>query len=113
MAPKRSDIWFHIEILNEKCNAKCLYCKQILSTKNGLMGNLNRHMKTKHSTTSISRKRVTGVTVSLGQTQIQETSISNRDYNLSSTSTGADTMSGVSVYSEDNIEPNLKKLKTK
>ncbi|CAG9840703.1 unnamed protein product [Diabrotica balteata] len=113
MAPKRSDIWFHFEILNDKCNAKCLYCKQILSTKNGSMGNLNRHMKTKHPTTSISRKGVTGATVSLEQTQIQETSTSNRDYNLPSTSTGADTMSGVSVYSEDeNIEPKPKKLKT-
>lgn len=62
MAPRRSVIWYHFEILKDKCNAKCLYCKQVLSTKNGSMGNLNRHMKTKHPTISIARKEVIEIT---------------------------------------------------
>lgn len=58
MPPKRSDVCFHFEASEDKCNAKCLYCKQVLSTKNCSMGNLNRHMKTKHPAISIARKEV-------------------------------------------------------
>nr|CAI5869431.1 unnamed protein product [Callosobruchus analis] len=54
MAPKRSDIWLHFE-LKEGEKAKCLYCRQVLSVKNGSMGNLNRHMKMKHPATPIKR----------------------------------------------------------
>lgn len=56
MAPQRSDIWFHFEVITDKVSAKCQYCKQVLSTKNGSMGNLNRHMKTKHPTINIARR---------------------------------------------------------
>nr|CAI5841931.1 unnamed protein product [Callosobruchus analis] len=54
MAPKRSNIWLHFE-LKEGEKAKCLYCRQVLSVKNGSMGNFNRHMKMKHPATPIKR----------------------------------------------------------
>lgn len=55
MAPQRNNIWFHFEVLIEKVSAKCQYCKQVSFTKSGSMGNLNRHMKTKHPGINIAR----------------------------------------------------------
>lgn len=49
--PKRSNLWFHFkEGLNE---AICNYCSTKLSIKSGSLGNLKRHLTTKHPTASL------------------------------------------------------------
>ncbi|XP_050561015.1 E3 SUMO-protein ligase ZBED1-like [Spodoptera frugiperda] len=53
--PKRSNLWFHFkEGVNE---AVCEYCSTKLSTKSGSLGNLKRHMATKHPTISLAVQR--------------------------------------------------------
>ncbi|CAH0552454.1 unnamed protein product [Brassicogethes aeneus] len=91
MAPRRSDIWFHFDVLKDECNAKCLYCKQVLSTKNGSMGNLHRHMKTKHPTTSIARTLVKSTVTNDKKgneslEEINETESNGKDSNFTSVS---------------------------
>lgn len=85
MAPKkRSDIWFHFEHL-DNASAKCLYCKLVLSTKNGSMGNLNRHMKTKHPTINIARGQVTSAVIE------REESVPQHSQHLATTSRAVET----------------------
>lgn len=58
MSKKRSEIWLHFEEVECGNKVKCIYCKQTLTTKNGSMGNMHRHMKGKHLTTSIKRQKL-------------------------------------------------------
>lgn len=60
MAPtraKRSIIWTHFKEDANESKAKCNYCSLLLSTKSGSLGNLNRHMKNRHPTISLTIQR--------------------------------------------------------
>lgn len=50
---RRSVIWHHFTVLENSKKAKCLYCFQSLSFSAGSLGNLTRHLKTKHPTVSM------------------------------------------------------------
>ncbi|XP_039298299.1 E3 SUMO-protein ligase ZBED1-like [Nilaparvata lugens] len=51
---RSSDIWYHF--IDKAANrAECKYCKSILSIAAGSLGNLRRHLKTKHPTIPIER----------------------------------------------------------
>lgn len=50
-ARKRSALWNHFETEgSDSKKAKCSYCAQVLALPNGNVGNLGRHMKSKHPT---------------------------------------------------------------
>ncbi|KAL0830016.1 hypothetical protein ABMA28_003474 [Loxostege sticticalis] len=55
---KRSAIWNHFDVLDQK-KSKCSYWGQVLSVSNGNVGNLNRHLKTKHPTVPLIAERQT------------------------------------------------------
>ncbi|KAL0861410.1 hypothetical protein ABMA27_008954 [Loxostege sticticalis] len=55
---KRSAIWNHFDVLDQK-KSKCSYCGQVLFVSNGNVGNLNRHLKTKHPTVPLIAERQT------------------------------------------------------
>lgn len=48
----RSVIWDHFE-KNPNHTAKCNYCSQNISVANGSLGNLSRHLRTKHPTVNL------------------------------------------------------------
>lgn len=52
---KRSLIWNHFSLTKDSKKAKCLYCFQQISVACGSVGNLTRHIKSKHPTLSIDR----------------------------------------------------------
>lgn len=49
---KRSEVWSYFEQIPNS-RAKCNFCSQILSYKGGSTYNLNRHLKTKHPSSSV------------------------------------------------------------
>ncbi|CAH1973491.1 unnamed protein product [Acanthoscelides obtectus] len=53
---RRSVIWMHFTNISE-ANAKSNLCKNIYSHKNGNIGNLRKHLKTKHPTLSLEGER--------------------------------------------------------
>lgn len=99
MAPKRSDIWFHFKEISGKDSAKCLYCGQILSTKNGSMGNLSRHMKLKHVTTPIRR---TGETVVCHTEPVELPQLKN-DSESANTNCGLNISSAGPSFNQDEV----------
>lgn len=56
MSKKRSNIWLHFEEIEDKLKAKCTYCGKLLTTKNGNIGNLHRHLKNKHVGMTLERQ---------------------------------------------------------
>lgn len=52
---KRSDIWNHYTIVENNKKAKCGYCNKIISFTGGATGNLKRHLKSIHKSTSIEK----------------------------------------------------------
>lgn len=52
---RRSEVWNHFLEVEEGKRAKCVYCSQIISIACGSLGNLQRHIKVKHSTVRTSR----------------------------------------------------------
>lgn len=57
---KRSPLWNHFESDGSK-KAKCCYCSQVLSIPNQNIGNLGRHMRTKHPTVPLVIERQTPI----------------------------------------------------
>ncbi|CAG9129823.1 unnamed protein product [Plutella xylostella] len=53
---KRSALWNHFTLIEPK-KAKCAYCANTLSIPTGNVGNLGRHMKTKHPTVALVPER--------------------------------------------------------
>lgn len=46
----------HFNETEDKLKAKCTYCGQLLTTKNGNIGNLHRHLKNKHIGVTLERQ---------------------------------------------------------
>jgi zinc finger BED domain-containing protein 1 (E3 SUMO-protein ligase ZBED1) len=57
MPRQRSPLWNHFQI-TENNKAKCKYCSQHVSVTSGSIGNLTRHLKTKHPTINFDNKRI-------------------------------------------------------
>lgn len=49
---KRSAVWKHFSQVDPK-KARCTYCSNTIGISGGNVGNLNRHLKTKHPTVSL------------------------------------------------------------
>ena len=55
VAKKRSNVWNHFTLIAANV-AKCNYCNEKKSFAGGSMGNLLRHIKTKHVTVPLQRQ---------------------------------------------------------
>ncbi|KAJ4926347.1 hypothetical protein JOQ06_008525 [Pogonophryne albipinna] len=80
---KRSDIWMHFVGVNQ-AQARCQYCKNLISVHGGSTSNMRRHLKTKHPTALLAdtQQTTTGTAATTSATASTST-----DSGVASTST--------------------------
>ncbi|XP_063892271.1 E3 SUMO-protein ligase ZBED1-like [Helicoverpa armigera] len=85
---KRSAVWNHFVEVEPK-KAKCLYCANILTTSGGNVGNLGRHLKSKHPTVPLVPERQPSQPSLVSEAPQETNTTSRATDSVTSSATGA------------------------
>ncbi|KAJ4943232.1 hypothetical protein JOQ06_005737 [Pogonophryne albipinna] len=83
---KRSDIWMHFVGVNQ-AQARCQYCKNLISVHGGSTSNMRRHLKTKHPTALLADTQQTTTGTAEAAATTSATASTSTDSGVASTST--------------------------
>ncbi|KAJ4937648.1 hypothetical protein JOQ06_002280 [Pogonophryne albipinna] len=83
---KISDIWMHFVGVNQ-AQARCQYCKNLISVHGGSTSNMRRHLKTKHPTALLADTQQTTTGTAEAAATTSATASTSTDSGVASTST--------------------------